>query len=105
MLLYEIAGTTDPTETRLITEPTAVAQLAELCDGLPLALRIAAAILVSDPGMPVASLVDELSDSATRIDRLDDGERSVRAAFESSHHRLSTGQARLLRLLAGCTQR
>ncbi|WP_406280054.1 NACHT domain-containing protein [Streptomyces sp. NBC_00191] len=101
VLLYEIAGTTDPTETRLITEPTAVAQLAELCDGLPLALRIAAAILVSDPGMPVASLVDELSDSATRIDRLDDGERSVRAAFESSHHRLSTGQARLLRLLAG----
>ncbi|MDX3454533.1 NACHT domain-containing protein [Streptomyces sp. ME02-8801-2C] len=100
-LLHKATSTADPSDTRLITEPTSVEQLAELCDGLPLALRIAAAILVSDPGMPVASLVDELSDPATRVDRLDDGELSVRAAFESSHRRLSKDQAQLLRLLAG----
>ena len=50
--------------------------------------------------MPVAELVDELAASRDRLAQLDDGERSVRAAFDLSYRRLPPEQARLLRLLA-----
>jgi hypothetical protein len=100
-LLYETLRTADPADPRLTRELNALSPLAELCDGLPLALRIAAALLIRDPGMTVKSLLAELSDPDTRIDRLDDGERSVHAAFESSYRGLTADQALLLGLLAG----
>ncbi|GAA2672821.1 BTAD domain-containing putative transcriptional regulator [Actinosynnema pretiosum subsp. pretiosum] len=52
-------------------EPDAVRDLARLCDNLPLALRIAAAKLVSSPEWTVASLVGALSDDSTRLRALD----------------------------------
>ena len=90
----------DPDDTRVIDDPEAAEQLAELCGHLPLALQIAAALLAEDPGKPVTELVAELTESHDRLDHLDDGERSVRAAFELSYRRLPPDQARLLRLLA-----
>ncbi|MGV9273011.1 tetratricopeptide repeat protein [Streptomyces griseosporeus] len=90
----------DPHDSRVVEAPETAERLADLCGHLPLALQIAAALLVDDPDMPVPELVAELAESRDRLVHLDDGERSVRAAFELSYRRLPPGQARLLRLLA-----
>ncbi|MER5522401.1 tetratricopeptide repeat protein [Streptomyces sp. NPDC002763] len=90
----------DPEDGRVADDAEAAGQLAKLCGHLPLALQIAAALLAEDPGMPVAELVGQLGASHDRLVHLDDGERSVRAAFELSYRRLPPEQARLLRLLA-----
>ena len=89
-----------PGDARVVDEREAAAELALLCGHLPLALQIAAALLVLDRDKPVAELVVELAESGDRLLHLDDGERSVRAAFDLSYGRLPTEQARLLRLLA-----
>ncbi|MFI9012393.1 BTAD domain-containing putative transcriptional regulator [Actinosynnema sp. NPDC053489] len=52
-------------------EPAAVRGLVELCGNLPLALRIAAAKLVSSPEWTVEALVAQLSDDAVRLRTLD----------------------------------
>ncbi|MGW0845639.1 tetratricopeptide repeat protein [Streptomyces sp. NPDC002787] len=90
----------EPEDSRVTDDIDAAGRLAKLCGHLPLALQIAAALLVEDSGMPVAELVDELAASRDRLAHLDDGERSVRAAFDLSYRRLPPEQARLLRLLA-----
>ncbi|WP_051789361.1 AAA family ATPase [Streptomyces sp. NRRL S-1022] len=89
-----------PADRRVLVAPGAARQLCELCGRLPLALQSAAALLISDPGKPVAELVAELADSATLLDHLDDGERGVRSCFDLSYRRLGSEPARLLRLLA-----
>ncbi|MEU9070122.1 tetratricopeptide repeat protein [Streptomyces sp. NPDC048109] len=90
----------DPHDGRVDDDPGTSDRLASLCGHLPLALQIAVALLAADPGKPVAELVAELAEAHDRLDHLDDGERSVRAAFELSYRRLPPEQARLLRLLA-----
>lgn len=90
----------DPEDSRVADDPGTAERLAGLCGHLPLALQIAAALLGEDPGRPVAELVAELAQARDRLDHLDDGDRSVRAAFELSYRRLPNEQARLLRLLA-----
>ncbi|WP_217131028.1 tetratricopeptide repeat protein [Streptomyces sp. AC558_RSS880] len=90
----------DPYDSRVADDPDTAERLAGLCGHLPLALQIAAALLAEDPGKPVNELVAELAESRDRLDHLDDGERSVRAAFELSYRRLPPESARLLRLLA-----
>ncbi|MFG2377674.1 tetratricopeptide repeat protein [Streptomyces sp. NPDC048504] len=87
-------------DARVANESEAAAELALLCGHLPLALQIAAALLVLDRDKLVAELVVELAESGDRLLHLDDGERSVRAAFDLSYRRLPAEQARLLRLLA-----
>ncbi|WP_369262305.1 tetratricopeptide repeat protein [Streptomyces sp. R35] len=90
----------DPDDSRVTDDATAAERLSALCGHLPLALQIAAALLAEDPEKPVTELVDELAVSHDRLAHLDDGDRSVRAAFDLSYRRLPSGQARLLRLLA-----
>ncbi|MFC7265796.1 tetratricopeptide repeat protein [Streptomyces lutosisoli] len=90
----------DPDDSRVTDDATAAERLAALCGHLPLALQIAAALLAEDPEKPVTELIDELAVSHDRLAHLDDGDRSVRAAFDLSYRRLPPGQARLLRLLA-----
>ncbi|CAL9376774.1 tetratricopeptide repeat protein [Streptomyces sp. enrichment culture] len=92
--------TAAPADPRVRDDPAATGRLCTLCGHLPLALQIAAALLIADPGKPVAELVAELAGSATVLDHLDDGERGVRAAFDLSYRRLGPGPARLFRLLA-----
>ncbi|MGX9891145.1 tetratricopeptide repeat protein [Streptomyces sp. NPDC002276] len=87
-------------DARVVDESEAAAELALLCGHLPLALQIAAALLVFDRDKTVAELVAELAESGDRLFHLDDGERSVRAAFDLSYRCLPAEQARLLRLLA-----
>lgn len=99
-LLARALRIADPHDGRVGDDPGTTGRLASLCGHLPLALQIAAALLAADPGKPVSELVAELAEAHDRLDHLDDGERSVRAAFELSYRRLPPEQARLLRLLA-----
>lgn len=80
-------------------EPAVLTELAELCGRLPLALRIAAALIAED-GRPPAEHVAELRGPG-RLAALDlDGEASVRAVIERSIAALPEAAAELLRLLA-----
>ncbi|ELS56540.1 tetratricopeptide repeat protein [Streptomyces viridochromogenes] len=99
-LLDRAVRIADPADSRVADEAEAALRLARRCGQLPLALQIAAALLVLDGDRPVAELAAELSESRDRLAHLDDGERSVRAAFDLSYRRLPAAQSRLLRLLA-----
>ncbi|GAA2655462.1 tetratricopeptide repeat protein [Streptomyces vastus] len=90
----------DPSDSRVADGAEAAAELASRCGHLPLALQIAAALLVLDRDKPIAELAAELTEFRDRLTHLDDGERSVRAAFDLSYRRLPPEQARLLRLLS-----
>ncbi|MEU5927105.1 tetratricopeptide repeat protein [Streptomyces antimycoticus] len=96
---------TRPGDPRPGKEPQALKQVTEQCGHLPLALTIAAAQLADDPGLPIATLADDLADARTRLEALhhhDGNGRSlaVRAAFELSYRRLEDRHALLFRLLA-----
>lgn len=83
-------------------EPDAAAELAELCGGLPLALRIAAARLAANPARGVSDLVHELTDERTRLQALDiddDADTSVRRAFDISYRSLPPLHAETFRML------
>ncbi|WP_030393995.1 ATP-binding protein [Kitasatospora purpeofusca] len=74
--------------------------LAELCDGLPLALTICVDRLADQPALPVASLVRELNDPPFLLDGLSNRARSMRVAFTESYLDLSSSESRLFRLLS-----
>ncbi|WP_280914136.1 AfsR/SARP family transcriptional regulator [Streptomyces sp. SPB4] len=93
-LLGRIVG-----EARIVAAPEDSARLVELCDRLPLALRIAAARLASKPHWSVRHLVTRLSDGRRRLDELSQGESQVRASFELSYRYLHKDAARLYRYL------
>ncbi|GHF63770.1 transcriptional regulator with XRE-family HTH domain/tetratricopeptide (TPR) repeat protein [Amycolatopsis bartoniae] len=80
---------------RVRAEPEAVAELAELCGNLPLAVRIAGNRLASRPHWSIEHLVRLLRDEGTRLAALSAGDLRVRSAFAMSHRRL-TGAARLV---------
>ena len=75
----------------------------ELCDGLPLALRIAASRLAIRPGWAIRDLVGQGDMENDFLDVLDHGrDFGLTAALNSTRHRLSPAAARLLPLLALC---
>lgn len=84
-----------------------VAELAEVCEQLPLALVIAAEYLARHRDLDSARLVRELRDGRTRFDALDDlGDgptASVRAVLSWSYGALDPQSGRLFRLLAYLT--
>ncbi|WP_432877418.1 tetratricopeptide repeat protein [Kribbella sp. CA-245084] len=84
----------NPTDRRVVDEPTQASELAALCGELPLALQIAASLLADDPDLTIAALVEDLSDLSTRLDGLAYGERGVAAAFELSWQRLVSRDTR-----------
>lgn len=79
-------------------KPTPATEVVRLCGYLPLALRIAAALLAFAPAKPLAELAEELKDA--RLDRLDDEENAVRAAFDLSYRQLAGQEALLFRRLS-----
>ena len=85
---------------RAAADPTAVAEVAELCGRLPLALRIAGQLLGAHPTWPVVKIAQLLVGERHRLTRLGAGDLQVRAAFEVSYQHLAPGEARLFRLLA-----
>ncbi|ANZ38698.1 hypothetical protein BBK82_24150 [Lentzea guizhouensis] len=76
-----------------------LAEIVEMCAGLPLALAIVAARIVVQPHLPVGEVVAELR--AGRLEALDLGEDelSARAVFSWSVRALGEPAARLFRLL------
>ncbi|MFI8391455.1 BTAD domain-containing putative transcriptional regulator [Streptomyces sp. NPDC085540] len=62
-------------------EPEAAARLAGLCEGLPLALRVAAARLATRPHRGLASFAGELADEQHRLDLLQAEDTGVAAAL------------------------
>lgn len=84
---------------RIDHDPGAAAELAELCDRLPLALRIAAELAVARRAVPLAKLVAELA--GNRLDHLDAGEdrADVRAVFSWSVRQLPDSAAETFALL------
>ncbi|MEU9305151.1 BTAD domain-containing putative transcriptional regulator [Streptomyces sp. NPDC048269] len=93
-LLSRVAG-----DDRLAGDPVAAARLSELCDRLPLALRIAAARLAAKPHWTVRTLVSRLEDQHRRLDELSLDARGVRAGLRLSYRDLPADTARMFRLL------
>ncbi|WP_441249804.1 hypothetical protein [Kitasatospora sp. McL0602] len=93
---------TEPEAVALLTElagpDPAYAELARLCGRLPLALRIAAALLTD---RSPAELVADLTDARERLTELDFGsDFAIRATFDLSYRHLTLEEARLFALLA-----
>jgi tetratricopeptide (TPR) repeat protein len=86
---------------RVSAEPEAVAEIIARCAHLPLALAIVAARAAVRPDFPLAALAAELSWTAGTLDAFDAGDAAtdIRTAFSWSYQALSTGAARLFRLL------
>lgn len=70
---------------RAAAEPGAVNRILAVCAGLPLALRIAAARLATQPERTIGELADRLADTARRLDVLYAEDRAVRASFQVSY--------------------
>ena len=115
-LLDEVLRAARPGDDRIGGDPAAAGRLAGACGGLPLALRITAALLAADPALTAAELAAEMADEVRRLEalRYDDGggvsAPSVAAAFELSYRQLDEDAARLFRLLPadpgpGCVHR
>jgi DNA-binding SARP family transcriptional activator len=83
---------------RVDADLAGAARLAELCDRLPLALRIAGARLIARPHWTIGHLVDLLS-GPDRLDLLRQGNRDIRARLLASYRKLDDGAAMLFRLL------
>ncbi len=99
-VITKFLGIDDPRPER---EPQALAELAQYCGYLPLALQITAANLKADPQRSLAGLAGVLKDERERLalSYSDDGQTlAVRASFELSYRRLPPDQARLFRLLS-----
>jgi len=88
-----------PDDRRVTDHPAVSARIAELCKGLPLAMRIIAALLGENPRRPLAEMAADLDDERTRLDELSYDDTAVRAAFDLPYRRLDQDHARLFRLL------
>lgn len=100
-MLSAVIAISDPTDTRAMDDPESTDRVARLCGGLPLAVRVSAALLVAEPEQSMASLAAALTDGRRRLAELRyDGSLSVRAAFDLSYDHLEPEQARLFRLMA-----
>ncbi|MFI0445417.1 AfsR/SARP family transcriptional regulator [Actinomadura sp. 6N118] len=82
-LLSRVAGMAPGT-----VDPDAARRLGDLCDRLPLALRIAAAELATRAGGTMTDLADRLADERVRLDELSQDELEVRAGFALSYRDL-----------------
>ena len=71
-------------EERAAAEPEATAELLDACAGLPLAIRICAARLVTRSGWTVRAMAGRLHDEHRRLDEMRAGDLAVRASFQVS---------------------
>ncbi|CAM5600087.1 ATP-binding protein [Streptomyces aurantiogriseus] len=85
---------------RAAADPAALAEVAERCGHLPLALRVAGNWLATRTGWTVRRLADRLAADDRRLDVLAAGDVRVDAAFELSYRQLTPSAARLFRRLA-----
>jgi tetratricopeptide (TPR) repeat protein len=79
---------------------SALVELAGLCGGLPLALRIVGNRLASRPGWSAADLVVRLGNEDRRLDQLSAGDLKIATAFGMSYEQLADAARRVFRRLA-----
>lgn len=85
---------------RVAADPDAAARIVDLCDGLPVALRVAGARLAMHRGLTPSALAAELADEQGRLDALSlGGENAVAAVFTVAYEGLDAEASRLYRLL------
>jgi tetratricopeptide (TPR) repeat protein len=86
---------------RVGNESTALAELARLCAYLPLALRVAAALLSGRPDMTVTRIADQLrhGDRLARLAVAGDRQAAVSATFDLSYAALDADAQQLFRRL------
>ncbi|MFC5188090.1 tetratricopeptide repeat protein [Actinomadura harenae] len=97
-MLAETLRIADPADTRIPADPAGSADLAKVCGYLPLALRIAAALLAEDPDHTPAAFTRELH-QVQPLEGLAYGRDGVRRAFELSYRTLTSRQQHLFRIL------
>ncbi|GAA3511691.1 transcriptional regulator with XRE-family HTH domain [Streptosporangium album] len=95
VLLTGILGERGPSESG-----PAIVELAKLCGGLPLALRIVGNRLVSRPGWTAADLAARLSNEERRLDQLRAGDLKIANAFGVSYEQLREVGRRVFRRLS-----
>ncbi|TLP58585.1 tetratricopeptide repeat protein [Microbispora tritici] len=78
---------------RILGDPAAAAHLVELCGGLPLALRLAAARLGERPDWNARDLGVRLEDRRRTLHELESGQIAVRSSLELSYEALARGGA------------
>lgn len=93
-LLREIVGDTDG------PRGDGLPDLARMCGGLPLALRIIGNRLANRPAWTARRLAERLADSERRLERINAGDLQITAAFAMSYDQLSPDAQRLCRRLA-----
>ncbi|WP_308785216.1 ATP-binding protein [Phytohabitans houttuyneae] len=76
-------------DSRVDDDPAGVDRIVELCGGLPLAVRIAAARLKARPAWSPSHLADRLVDERRRLTELEHEDLAVRSSFEASYRELS----------------
>jgi DNA-binding SARP family transcriptional activator/tetratricopeptide (TPR) repeat protein len=84
---------------RVAAEPTASTRIAEICAGLPLAIRIAGTRIAARSHQSLTWFADRLSSDQTRLDELAVGGVTIRGSFDISYHGLGPAERRALRLL------
>ena len=94
-LLHSIAG-----PGRIPEGHPAVGELIALCGHMPLAVRITAARLRHHRALRIEDVVEQLRDEHSRLDYLQDEDRNLGAAFESSYTALPAAEQLLFRRLA-----
>lgn len=84
---------------RVRAEPEAVAELARICGGLPVALRICGAQLAGPrEGKPISWLTKRLADETSRLQRLSYGPgNSLQAVFDDAYGALPGAEAAFYR--------
>jgi len=87
---------------RIAAQLKATAEILDVCAGLPLALRIAAARLAGRPNWSVQSFADRLADHRGRLDELAVGDLGVRATLELSYEDLGARRTRSGAVLVRC---
>ncbi|MEV1329261.1 BTAD domain-containing putative transcriptional regulator [Micromonospora costi] len=73
---------------RVAADPDATDHLVALCDGHPLALRIAGARLTARPDWSVAVLADRLDNERERLDELRADDLAIRSSFWNTYRQL-----------------
>jgi DNA-binding SARP family transcriptional activator len=81
---------------RTAAEPEATRELVRLCEGLPLALRVAASKVAARGHWRISHMVERLADERRRLDELDLEGASIRATLEFSYRNLADDGRRLL---------
>ncbi|WP_106396563.1 AfsR/SARP family transcriptional regulator [Actinocorallia populi] len=70
---------------RVGADGAAARHIVELCDRLPLAIRIVGARLLANPVQPLASFAARLTDERHRLDELEDADLAVRTSIATGY--------------------